>query len=85
MRYFFQDQGIKPYRFRIIMIRVIRVICEICGLKRARLICPESSADPGGFFIVVLEALTARGSLQRSKTAFTQPGPCHPPPFLLGT
>ena len=28
-------RGIKPYRFRIVlqMIRVIRVICEICGLK----------------------------------------------------
>jgi len=28
-------RGIKPYKFRIVlqMIRVIRVICEICGLK----------------------------------------------------
>ena len=29
-------RGIKPYRFRVVlqMIRVIRVICEICGLKK---------------------------------------------------
>ena len=27
-------RGIKPYRFRIVLqIRVIRVICEICGFK----------------------------------------------------
>ncbi len=31
-------RGIKPYSFRIVlqMIRVIRVICEICGLKEER-------------------------------------------------
>jgi hypothetical protein len=30
-----KQRGIKPYRFRIALkvIRVIRVICEICGLK----------------------------------------------------
>jgi len=38
-----ENRGIKPYRFRITLkvIRVIHVICEICGLKIIILFFPD--------------------------------------------